>query len=51
MRTDANGDVYFVMFTNVYELRKVDTQGNLVGSIALIQPPIYPIGGQNYLVD
>ncbi|HET9832704.1 MAG TPA: hypothetical protein VFP91_13365, partial [Vicinamibacterales bacterium] len=51
MRTDANGDVYFVMFNTNYELRKVDTHGNLVGSITLIQPPLYPIGGQNYLVD
>ena len=50
MRADANGDVYFIMSYTplgmtppdfVYELRKIDTQGQLVGAIRLIQPPIY----------
>ncbi|MGH9139590.1 MAG: hypothetical protein ACRD2I_00460, partial [Vicinamibacterales bacterium] len=51
MRTDANGDVYFVMFTDVYELRKVNTQGQLVGAIPLIQPPIYQTSFGNYIAD
>ena len=50
MRADGNGDVYFVMqYTPsgmtppdfIYELRKVDRQGQLVAAIPLIQPPIY----------
>jgi hypothetical protein len=27
MRSDANGDVYFVAFTNAYELRRINTEG------------------------
>ena len=60
MRADANGDVYFIMSYSpvgmtppdfVYELRKIDTQGQLVGAIRLIQPPIYAQPGGNFVHD
>ena len=60
MRADANGNVYFVMQHTpngmsppdfVYELRKIDSQGQLVGGITLIQPPLYPQNGQNFVWD
>ena len=35
----------------VYELRKIDTQGQLVGAIRLIRPPIYASPGGNFVHD
>ena len=35
----------------VYELRKIDTHGQLVGTIRLIQPPIYASPGGNFVHD
>ena len=60
MRADANGDVYFIMSYSplgmtppdfAYELRKINTQGQLVGAIRLIQPPIYAQPGGNFVHD
>ena len=51
MRADAGGNVYFIMQTDVYELRKVDRQGQLAGAIPLIRPPVYQENGQSRLWD
>lgn len=40
MRADALGNVYFVMDYGVLELRKIDSQGQLVGAIELLRPPV-----------
>jgi uncharacterized repeat protein (TIGR01451 family) len=59
MRADAGGNVYFIIqyahtagsSEPVYELRKIDSQGQLVGAIELIRPPIYVENGTNYIWD
>lgn len=60
MRADSNGNVYFVMFYTpgsatppdfVYELRKIDSHGQLVGAMPLIRPPNYHTSFGNSLQD
>ena len=48
MQVPANG---MTGRTVVHELRKVNRQGQLVGALPLIHPPLYDVGGINYLGD
>ena len=58
MRADGDGNVYFVIEYSdssppdfLYELRKIDSQGQLVGAIPLIRPPVYAGPDGNFIWD